>query len=92
MGEIFYLLAACEQVNDSTEVQVDADELRRETNQVLGQGVERYAQRVFERRGYITTKGAGKPPVGFFWLTDKGLEVAEETRRNGWTWPPPPVY
>lgn len=87
-AHVEYLLAACALVGDSTEQQVDATHLRREADKYLAHGEERAAQKVLAHRGYITTKGAGKPPVGFFWITDKGLEVAEEARKHGWAWPP----
>ncbi len=87
-AHVLYLLAACTFADDSTEHQVNAAEVRKETHERIARGEERVAQMILARRGYITTRGAGKPPVGFFWITDKGLEVAKEARKNGWSWPP----
>ena len=83
---IEYLLAAIDTVGQNTEQQVDAVELRGKTGYSLAE--DRDAQRGLEHRGYITTKGAGSTPIGFFWITEPGLRVAAEARKHGWSWPP----
>ncbi len=81
-----YLLAAIYVVGESTEQQVDTIALRQRTGYSLAE--ERDAQRGLEYRGYITTKGAGEMPIGFFWITEAGLRAAAEEREHGWSWPP----
>ena len=83
---IEYLLAAIHMVGESTDQQVDASALRQRTGYSLAE--ERDAQRGLEYRGYITTKGAGGVPIGFFWITEAGLRAAAEERGHGCSWPP----
>ena len=83
---IEYLLAAIDTVGQNTEQQVDAVEFRGKTGYSLAE--DRDAQRGLEYRGYITTKGAGGIPKGFFWITEAGLQAAAEEREHGWSWPP----
>ncbi len=83
---IEYLLAAIDTVGQNTQQQVDAVELRGKTGYSLAE--DRDAQRGLEHRGYITTKGAGSTPIGFFWITEAGLRATAEGRKHGWSWPP----
>lgn len=74
LGMIDYLLAACEEIQGDIEQQVDAVVLRKKHHYRLD--FDRNCQRGLEYRGYITTKGAGKVPIGFFWVTEEGVRAA----------------
>jgi hypothetical protein len=71
---IEYLVAACEEIQGDIEKQVDAVALRKKLKFSLDN--DRHAQQGLQYRDYITTKGAGKVPIGFFWVTEEGVRAA----------------
>ncbi len=82
-GMIEYLVAACEEIQGDIDKQVDAVVLRKKHKFSLDR--DRACQKGLEFRGYITTKGAGKVPIGFFWVTEEGIQAAiREGELSGW--------
>ena len=91
MGTIEYLLAALEKAGPSGERQMDIAKLREEVSLHLATtpSVTREMLNSLEFRNLITTKGAGRAhEASFFWITERGVEVAIEARIQGFTWPP----
>jgi hypothetical protein len=90
---IEYLLAAVDKAGASRERQVDVAALREEVSPYLNNSppTTRAMLNALEFRNLITTKEADSAQkAGFFWITDRGLEVAIEARMRGFTWPPKP--
>jgi hypothetical protein len=88
-----YLLAATDKAGASRERQVDVAALREEVSPYLNNSppTTRAMLNTLEFRNLITTKGADSAQkAGFFWITERGLEVAIEARMRGFTWPPKP--
>lgn len=80
---IEYLVAACEEIEGDIDKQVDAVALRKKLKFSLDN--DRHAQRGLQYRQYITTKGAGKVPIGFFWVTEEGVQAAiQKGEMSGW--------
>jgi hypothetical protein len=80
---IEYLMAACEEIQGDIEKAVDAVALRKRLT--LSPEQDGHAQHKLQYHDYITTKGAGKVPIGFFWVTEEGIQAAiEEGSLSGW--------
>ena len=80
---IEYLMAACKELQGVIENPVDAVALRERLK--IPPEQDRLAQHKLHYHDYITTKGAGRAPIGYFWVTQEGLDAAiQEGGLSGW--------
>ena len=80
---IEYLMAACKEIQGVIENPVDAVALRERLK--ISPEQDRHAQHKLHYHDYITTKGAVRAPIGYFWVTEEGIEAAiQEGGLSGW--------